>query len=267
MGYQVGVTPLQVVAAVNAVANGGTWIEPRIVRAVVNGGQRTKMAPTTVRKVISPDTVAEILPIMEAVVQSRIGTARAAQIPGFTVAGKTGTADKLVNGRYSQSQQNVSFVGFVPSRDPAFTMIVMIDSPRNGRAAGGRIAAPIFKRIAEATLRHLGVAPTIDAPPPVVVARHTSGPITPMLALSERQRVEGPTIVALAAGDAAESALFPDLRGLSARDALRTLARLGVTARLEGAGVVVDQLPAAGTPLERGTQSVLQLERYGGGKP
>jgi cell division protein FtsI (penicillin-binding protein 3) len=261
MGYQVGVTPLQVVTAVNAVANGGTWIEPRIVRAVLSDGRRTKVTPKTVRKVISPETVSEILPIMESVVQSKIGTATAAQIPGYMVAGKTGTADKLVNGRYSQSQQNVSFVGFVPSRDPAFTIIVMIDSPRNGRAAGGRIAAPIFKRIAEATLRQMGVAPTIDAPPPVVVARHMPTPMTPTsVAVS-------PAIVPLAPGDATQSALFPDLRGLSARDALRTLARLGVTARLHGAGIVVDQTPAAGTPLERGTHCLLQLDRSLGAKP
>jgi cell division protein FtsI (penicillin-binding protein 3) len=254
MGYQVGVTPLQVVAAINTVANRGTWLEPRIVRAIISDGVRTRVTPQTVRKVISPETVSKILPIMEAVVQSDIGTANAAQIPGFTVAGKTGTADKLVNGRYSQSQQNVSFVGFVPSRDPAFTIIVMLDSPRNGRAAGGRHAAPIFQRIAEAALRHTGVAPTINAPPPVVVARRTAHSITQTAAAMP------PAIVSLVPGPS-QSALFPDLRGLSARDALRTLAKLGVTARLEGAGIVVEQTPAPGAPLERGTSCTLQLDR------
>jgi cell division protein FtsI (penicillin-binding protein 3) len=260
MGYQVGVTPLQMVAAINAVANGGRWIEPRVVRSVMTDGQRTKVASTTVRKVISPGTVAEILPIMEAVVQSKIGTATAAQIPGYTVAGKTGTADKLVNGRYSQSQQNVSFVGFVPSRDPAFTMIVMLDSPRNGRAAGGRHAAPIFKRIAEATLRQMGVAPTVDAPPPVVVARHQPTPITLTSATT------APAIVTLAPGES-QTALFPDLRGLSARDAVRALSRLGISARVQGAGIVVDQTPAAGAPLEPGALCMLLLDRPSGARP
>jgi cell division protein FtsI (penicillin-binding protein 3) len=258
MGYQVGVTPLQVVAAANAIANGGTWVEPRVVRAVIDDGVRTRVTAKTIRRVISPETVSEILPIMEAVVQSEIGTARSAQIPGFTVAGKTGTADKLVNGRYSQSQQNVSFVGFVPSRDPALTMIVMIDSPRNGRAAGGRHAAPVFKRIAEAVLRHMGVAPTINAPPPVMVARRDAASIMPAAA------TVAPAVVSLAPGSA-HTASFPDLRGSSARDALRTLARLGVTARLEGAGIVVEQTPAPGSPLERGTNCVLQLDRPGAG--
>jgi cell division protein FtsI (penicillin-binding protein 3) len=255
MGYQVAVTPLQVAAAVSAVANGGTWIEPRAVRAVVSDGVRARVAPTIVRKAIGADTVAQVLPIMEAVVQDDIGTANAAQIPGYTVAGKTGTADKLVNGRYSQSQQNVSFVGFVPSRDPAFTLIVMIDSPRNGRAAGGRIAAPVFQRIAAATLRHMGVAPTVNAPPPVVVARRAASPITPTAAV-----VQPPAIVALSAS-ASSAAVLPDLRGLSARAALRMLAELGVTARLQGQGLVVDQTPAAGTPLEPGVQCTLLLDR------
>jgi len=254
MGYQVGVTPLQVAAAVNAVANGGTWLEPRVVRAVVNDGVRTKITPKVVRKAISARTVAQMLPIMEAVVQEKIGTATAAQVAGYTVAGKTGTADKLINGRYSQSQQNVSFVGFVPSRNPAFTLIVMIDSPRNGRAAGGRMAAPIFQRIAAATLRHMGIPPTVDAPPPIVVARHATTPITPTAA------VGAPAIVTLARGSS-QASLFPDLRGLSARDALRALAQIGVIARLEGAGLVVEQTPAPGTPLERGVRCTLVLER------
>jgi cell division protein FtsI (penicillin-binding protein 3) len=189
------------------------------------------------------------------VVQEKIGTATTARIPGYTVAGKTGTADKLVNGRYSQSQQNVSFVGFVPSRNPAFTLIVMLDSPRNGRAAGGRMAAPIFQRIATAALRHLGVPPTIDAPPPFVVPRRDGNPLA---AAASNHTV--PAIVPLIHASQTTS-LVPDLRGLSARDALRTLAQLGITARLHGAGVVVEQTPAPGTPLERGTRSTLVLER------
>jgi len=253
MGYQVGVTPLQMVAAMSAVANGGTWHEPRVVRAIVRDGVRTHVTPQIVRRAIKPETAASLLPILEAVVER--GTAKAAQIPGFTVAGKTGTADKLVNGHYTNSQQNVSFVGFVPSRDPALALIVMIDTPRVGPSAGGAVAAPIFKRIAEASLRQLGVAPTLDAPPPVVVARHDTNPITPAsAAMGER------AIVTLSAGSP-DAASLPDLRGLGAREAVRTLAKLGVSARLHGTGIVVDQTPPPGTPLERGASCTLLLER------
>jgi len=255
MGYQVGVTPLQVASAVNAIANGGTWIEPRIVRAVVNGSVRTKVVPKVTRQTISPGTVAQILPIMEAVVESTIGTARLARVPGFTVAGKTGTADKLVNGRYSQSQQNVSFVGFVPSREPVFTLIVMIDSPRSGRAAGGRVAAPIFGRIAEASLRYLGVPPTVNPAVPVMVARRDQPAVMPTVSTWQP-----PVIVTLATGGG-DASLVPDLRGMSARNAVHALANLGLSARVEGTGLVVEQTPAPGSPLQRGMTCTLVLAR------
>lgn len=253
MGYQVAVTPLQMTAAMSAVANGGTWIEPRVVRAVVRDGVRTPMGPKATRRAISPETAAELLPILEGVVTE--GTGKLAQIPGFTVAGKTGTADKIINGRYSGSQQNVSFVGFAPSRAPAIAVIVMVDTPRVGSDTGGQVAAPIFQRIVEASLRHLGVAPTVNRAPPIVVASADKQPLTPASGLPWR------TIVPLAPGGGGDASLIPDLRGLSAREALNTLARLGLSARLHGKGVVIEQTPAAGALLERGMTCTLVLDR------
>lgn len=251
MGYQVGVTPLQMAAAMNVVANGGTWIQPRIVRAVTRDRVRTRVEPKTTRRVISPETVDLMVPILEAVAER--GTGKLARLPGYTVAGKTGTADKLVNGRYVGSMQNVSFLGFAPSRNPALTMIVMIDTPRVGSDTGGVVAAPIFKRIAEAALRQMGVPPNINPAPPIVIARREETPLTPASAL--------PPAIVTVSTITSDPSLVPDLRGLSARDALRTLSRLGASARLHGTGVVVDQSPAAGTPLERGSTCTLVLER------
>src|SRR5690606_16290139 len=99
MGYQIGVTALQMVSAVSAVANGGTRYEPRLVRAISKGGVRTPITPNEVRQAIRPETARTLTEIMEQVVDR--GTARRAKLAGFTVAGKTGTADKVVNGRYS----------------------------------------------------------------------------------------------------------------------------------------------------------------------
>jgi membrane peptidoglycan carboxypeptidase len=255
MGYQVGVTPLQMAAAVSSIANGGELFEPRIVRAVIADGTRTPVPHKTIRRTVSPGTAATLTAIMEEVVTR--GTGTRAQIPGFTVAGKTGTAQKVVNGQYSRSDYNASFVGFVPSRDPAFAIVVVIDSP-HGRNLyyGGSVAAPIFQRIAEAALRHQGIPPSINPSPPVLVARRdesherpTSGP------------AELPAIVTLAGSTTGSTALFPDLRGLGARDALRMLVRLGLTARLMGAGVVVEQEPAAGSAIERGSVATLRLDR------
>ncbi len=252
MGYQVGVTPLQMAAAVSVIANGGTLYEPHVVRATIKGGVRTPVPPKVVRRAILPETAATLTTIMEAVVTD--GTGKRAQLASFTVAGKSGTADKLVNGRYSASQQNVSFVGFVPSRNPVMTVIVMVDSPRVGGDTGGVIAAPIFMRIADASLRKLGVTPTINQPPPVMVARRNDSPVTTAAVPL------APAVVTMTAS-MTEGGGLPDLRGMSARHALRELARLGLTARMEGAGVVVGQTPAPGSPIEPGGACALVLNR------
>ncbi|MDQ3071526.1 MAG: penicillin-binding protein 2, partial [Acidobacteriota bacterium] len=167
MGYQISVTPLQMVTAVNSVANGGKLLEPHLVRATIRDGVRHAVAPKVLRQAILQSTANAMTTIMEGVVER--GTAKAAQIDGYRVAGKTGTAAKLVDGRYSKSDYNGSFVGFVPSRKPALTILVVIDSARTGQGYGGAVAAPVFKRIAEASLRHLGVPRSID-PIPAILA-------------------------------------------------------------------------------------------------
>lgn len=253
MGYQVGVTPLQMAAAVSAVANGGTLYEPRLLRAVVRDGVRTRVVPKAVRRAIQPETAATLTSIMEAVVTD--GTGKAARLPGFTVAGKTGTAAKLVNGHYSTSSYNASFVGFVPSRDPVLTIVVVVDTPRALGHTGGVAAAPIFSRIAQAALRQLGVAPTIDPAPPVLVARHDERPAPSGTAVvSATGPVESPL-------PATDPTVMPDLRGRSAREALRSLGRLGLVAQMHGAGVVLDQDPRPGAPLVAGTTCTLTLSR------
>jgi cell division protein FtsI/penicillin-binding protein 2 len=128
MGYQIGVTPLQMVAAVSSVANGGDLIQPRVVRALIRDGKRFDVTPTVLGRTITKDTAATVTGIMEQIVER--GTATYAQIDGYTIAGKTGTASKLVNGRYSTSDYYASFVGFLPSRKPVATIIVVLDSPR-----------------------------------------------------------------------------------------------------------------------------------------
>jgi cell division protein FtsI (penicillin-binding protein 3) len=253
MGYQVGVTPLQMATAVSSVANGGELIQPRVVRAVIKDGKRVPVPRKVLRTTISKATAAQLTRIMEGVVETG-GTATRAQVEGFTVAGKTGTAQKLVNGRYSRSEYMTSFVGFVPSRKPVFTIIVVIDSPRVNKY-GGLAAAPVFQRIAAAALRQHGVAPTVNPHPPVLVAGNTQQREVP---------VAGPTappaIITVAHGPA-DAAVFPDLRGMSAREAVRSLARLGLTARIHGGGLVMAQRPEAGTPLDSRASCELWLER------
>jgi membrane peptidoglycan carboxypeptidase len=263
MGYQVGVTPLQMASAVSVVANGGELVQPRAVRAVIRDDRRAPVPRKVVGRAITSEVAAELTEIMEGVVTD--GTGKAAKIAGYTVAGKTGTASKVVNGRYSTSDYNVSFVGFLPSRAPKFTIVVVVDSPHKVPPYGGTVAAPIFQRIADAALRQYGVPPSVNAPPPILVARHQAAPDQPSsvavaLPFAGGQAIDK-SIVTLAHASEGKAALFPDLRGLSARDALRTLAQLGLTAKLSGAGIVVEQDPAPGTPIERGASSTVRLER------
>jgi cell division protein FtsI (penicillin-binding protein 3) len=250
MGYQVAVTPLQMAAAVSSVANGGTLFQPRIVRAFVKDGRRLPVPPKPLRRTISEATALELTSMMEGVTE--FGTAKAAQIEGYTIAGKTGTAQKLVGGRYSQSDYNASFVGFLPSRQAQLAIVVVIDSPKAHGYFGGVVAAPIFRRIADASLRHLGIAPTLNPAPPVLLTRHAEESLTPTpvrAAMVER---------ALAP---ARDGVMPDLRGLSARDAVRMLTTVGMTARLSGSGFVIEQSPAAGSVFVRGDVCTLTLGR------
>jgi cell division protein FtsI (penicillin-binding protein 3) len=253
MGYQVGVTPVQMATAVSSIANGGTLIEPRVVRAVIKDGQRSEVPLKVLRRTVSERTASQMTAIMEAVVEE--GTGKSARIEGYTIAGKTGTAHKLVDGRYSSTEYNASFVGFLPSRKPALTVIVLIDSPHGNGYFGGAVAAPIFKRIAEASMRHLGIGPTINAPPPVLVASREANSDEP-----RRKPVSVPVNMT-AVVEPARAGLMPDLRRLSARDAIRALTKIGMTARLNGDGFVLEQTPAPGSVLIPGAACALKLGR------
>ncbi len=143
MGYQISVTPLQMAAAASAIANGGELVVPRILRATIKGNTRWEVPRRVLNRVASPETIQTLTGILEEVVES--GTATLTQIDGFTSAGKTGTSSKLVPDaagklHYSKSDYNSSFIGFVPSRKPAMTILVWIDTPRVGSKYGGVVA-------------------------------------------------------------------------------------------------------------------------------
>ena len=154
IGQEVSVTAVQMVAAFSAVANGGRLMQPQLVRAVLDaeGREVRSFEPRTVRQVISPDTARTLTEMMVNVVAN--GTGRRAAIPGYDVAGKTGTAQKLdpATKRYSRAPGVLSFAGFVPADDPRLAMIVLLDEPKNEKW-GSEAAAPIFATIARETLR------------------------------------------------------------------------------------------------------------------
>jgi cell division protein FtsI/penicillin-binding protein 2 len=160
IGQGIAVTPLQMAAAYQTIANGGLWVEPKLLYSTMDAAGRIETASTpAVRSVISRETAAAMRKILTGVV--RHGTGIEAQIPGYRVAGKTGTAQKPSPGGGYGNGYIGSFGGFAPANRPEIVVFVMLDEP--SPIWGGSTAAPTFRSIAEFTLRHLGVAPTGNA--------------------------------------------------------------------------------------------------------
>ena len=156
-GQDIAVTPLQMVVALSAIANGGTLMEPHIAKALMRDGKIIKeIKPKKIRRVISKKTSRQMMEILKFVVEN--GTGKKAAIDGFEVAGKTGTAQKYIRETksYSKTEFISSFIGYAPADDPRLAILVMIDNPK-GRHWGGVVAAPVFVKIAEKSLRHLNV--------------------------------------------------------------------------------------------------------------
>lgn len=158
-GHEVTVTPLQLANAFAAVGNGGTLFRPFVAleQRGPGGEVERRGAPEVLGRPLAPTTAREIERLLEAVVAD--GTGKAAAVPGYTVAGKTGTAQKVVGGRYAPGRYIASFAGFVPARRPALVAAVVIDEPRPPLYHGGQVAAPVFAAIAEPILLYLGVPP------------------------------------------------------------------------------------------------------------
>src|SRR5882672_3336854 len=264
IGQEISVTAVQMIAAFSAVANGGRLMQPQIIRAVVDaqGREIRSFEPKTVRQVISPETARTLTEMMVNVVAN--GTGRHAAIPGYDVAGKTGTAQKMdpATRRYSRAPGVLSFVGFVPADDPRLTMIVLLDEPKNEKW-GSEAAAPMFAAIGREALRYLNVPPRDSSPVPIVRGEMLAGgpaglraggpaePGTPAPAAGLAPEPPAPV------GDA--QAVMPRLAGLSLRQALEALAPFDVRLEIAGRGVVTGQTPAPGAPLTSGVVCRLQL--------
>jgi cell division protein FtsI/penicillin-binding protein 2 len=169
MGHEVAVTPLQMVMAMCAVANGGRLMRPILVDRVEDDQGRTvaKTQPVEVRQVISEATSRKMVQALKTAVAS--GTATKAQMEFYPVAGKTGTAQKIKNGVYSHTDHFASFIGFLPADDPQICLSVVMDEPQKG-SYGGETAAPVFQRIASRAAAYLGVSPVLPPPEPIPAA-------------------------------------------------------------------------------------------------
>ena len=234
-GQEVGSTVLQMAAAFAIVANDGVRIPPRIVIGIRDhDGRLHRFAPPKARRVVSHRTARELTSMLEGVISS--GTGRRAEVPGYRLAGKSGTAQKIVDGRYSETEYVASFGGFGPVRSPRIVGLVVLDSPRSDRHQGGQVAAPVFRRIMSDALRYLRVPGDRER---LAVSREparsnvvSSGPIVQPDPLPTKSMGK-----------------VPELIGLSLREAVTRLAARGLRSEVEGSGVVVAQHPAPGQRL------------------
>ncbi|VVM05769.1 cell division protein FtsI (penicillin-binding protein 3) [Methylacidimicrobium cyclopophantes] len=160
MGQEVMVTPMQMTQAMSVIANGGWFMKPLLVRGWVSSDGRpiSYVVPEQVRRVISEKTARWVSLALASVV-AKGGTGTKAAVPGFTVAGKTGTAQKAVGGSYGHGRYISSFVGYLPEEDPQFVLLIMVDEPKGGRYYGGDVAAPAFSSMASQIAEALGIVP------------------------------------------------------------------------------------------------------------
>ena len=287
IGQEIGVTPLQMAAAFGVLANDGVRVAPHIVRETRGeDGVISGRAQATTTRVVSRETAHAVRMMLESVTVK--GTARAAQLDGYTAAGKTGTAQKIdpVTRGYSKTKHVASFVGFAPVENPSVVIAVVIDEPV-GAYHGGDVAAPIFREIAEVVLPYLNVMPdtefkSVDGFDRSTLARNgqeastsagaatadgaggaddDDAAVTVGVELPEvAQPINGVGEVVYAS--ASERALLmPDLRGRSVRDAARICAQLGLVLEAAGDGRARKQFPEAGTNVETGQVVRVDFER------
>src|SRR5271163_1580035 len=189
IGQEVSVTPVQIISAISAIANGGMLYKPRVVKEIQSGVASGPLARPAPQQVTDAKTAATVRGMMETVVLS--GTGTLAQLNGYTAAGKSGTAQEIdaTTGRYSPNKYIASFVGFAPVNEPAVTILVVFDSPE-GAHHGGEIGGPVFKRIAEEVLAYLNVPHDIPAPSDLETAKNIQHARAPEQDLSDEINVK-----------------------------------------------------------------------------
>ncbi len=160
MGHEIGVTPIQMVSSYAAIANGGRLMEPRLIRSISDNQGRVLKAfpPHVIRQVVQEKTADLVSEALTRVLSSE-GTGKRANVPGFNVAGKTGTAQKVINGTYSKEKYLASFIGFMPQENPEFVILVMVDEPKGREYHGGQVAAPAFAEMATQIAQSLNLVP------------------------------------------------------------------------------------------------------------
>ncbi len=252
MGQEVSLNALQLARLTAVVANGGRLVQPHLVTKIVEPGGAVRPVPVPEpAAVVSEETARAIGRILVGVVEH--GTGTKAAIPGFAVAGKTGTAQKAGVGGYMAGRHVPNFAGFAPAEKPRCVAVVVLEEPQGRVYYAADVAAPLFSKVMSQSLGILRVAPREQRVPATVLAE--AAPRQP-------RYVEGvvPASRRATGGVAADGDdRTPSAVGMSARQALAVFARMGVLARLQGTGFVVAQDPPPGSPIRPGSVHTLFL--------
>jgi cell division protein FtsI (penicillin-binding protein 3) len=244
-GQGIAVTAIQLASAYGAIANGGVWMRPFVVKAAydADGSPIFVHTPQALGRVISPTVAHSANVILRSVVNGEDGTGRRAAIDDFVVAGKTGTAQMInaATGAYYQNRLVGSFVGFVPADNPRLVILVVLEDVGHGHM-GGLIAAPVFSEIAAGALSRLNVTSRR--------ADYDSASLLPVASPAAESWTAEENPVEPQRDRVRDARSVPDFRGLSLRGALRMAAGRELNIQVEGSGYVIAQRPAAGQPLD-----------------
>lgn len=252
-GYEVAVTPLQMITAYSAIINGGVLFAPQLLSREVSfdGHLIKEFSPKQIRRVISSETSKQMRDLLAGVVKN--GTGKKAYSELISIGGKTGTSQKLVNGSYSKKDYNSSFIGFFPVDDPKIVCLILINSPDQGRY-GGLVAAPIFKNVAERIVQ-------IDMNKFQQDVNYDL--LKNLKFANEKQEENSVDIKQIKSVDLkkinfASTNKMPDLINSSIKDAIFILTKLGIKYKIHGSGIIVSQSIPAGTELNYG--KICELE-------
>jgi|HubBroStandDraft_1064217.scaffolds.fasta_scaffold23255_2 cell division protein FtsI (penicillin-binding protein 3) len=277
MGQEVSVTPIQIVSAISAVANGGTLYRPHIVREIDGGEPGALHAAAGPQPATDARTAATMREMMEGVVLE--GTGKPARLDGYTAAGKSGTAQKIdpATGRYSAREYNSSFVGFAPVNNPVISILVVLDSPE-GQHHGGLVGGPVFKRIAEQVLAYRDEPHDVPAPSDVETAKNLEATPRPdarsgsasdaaqarfQAAVANTKLPDSASALPTVAFGDPSAVVVPSLTGRTVRGVTEECSRLGLMPSLIGSGVALEQFPAAGAQVLHGSRVTVRFGRPG----
>ncbi len=302
-GQRFKVTPVQMITAVAAVANGGYLVTPHVVKEIYNtteDGKKTVVKTVesgTKRQVISQETSKELCSLLEQVVS--VGSGRNAYVKGYRVAGKTGTSEKLASESSTGEDEYIaSFIGFAPADDPQIAILVMLDEPKGAEHFGGLTAAPVAGKILADVMPYLEIPAeytaeelaTLDASVPSVIGMETDAAINDIKSKGLKYKIvggegtvehqmpkngtlipQGGTVVLYTNGkEPSATVTVPDVVGMTVAASSKMINNYGLNAKLVGnestksTALIATQSPAAGTVVEAGTVITLNYKNYDG---